>query len=96
MSVVKDVIGSPVKEGHLVLVKIGNEWVPAKVHKVEPGSDRIVPINPTQAGKIGDKITVLFELNLADAAPGNPHPVLRRVPNPENEVIVPVTKGDPH
>lgn len=95
MSVVKDIIGSPVKEGHLVLVKIGNEWVPAKVHKVEPGGV-LIPINPTQASKTGDKITVLFELNLADALPGNPHSVLRRVPNPENEVIVPVTKGDLH
>lgn len=93
MSVVKDVMGSPVKEGHLVLVKIGNEWVPAKVHKVEPGGV-LIPINPTQAGKTGDKITVLFELTLADAVPGNPHPVIRRIPNID-EVIIPVT-GGPH
>lgn len=92
---IKDIVGSTLKEGHLVLIKIGSEWVPAKVHKLEPGG-MIVPINPTQAGKTSDKIEVIFELNLADAQPGHNHPVIRRIPNPATEVICPITIGGTH
>jgi hypothetical protein len=90
----RDCAGVPIKEGNLVQVKVGLEWLVGVVHKVEEGG-LLVPINPTQKALTPEKLFLLFEVNLADAPPGQNHPVIRRLCHPEREVIVPIatTKG---
>jgi len=87
----RDVAGQEVKEGNFILVKLGSEWIPAIVHKLEAGGV-IVASNPTQKGQAitPEKMYVLFEINMADAIPGQPHPTIRRIPFPGKERITSV------
>jgi hypothetical protein len=85
----KDVSGMPVKEGNFIQVKLGNEWIVGVVHKIEDGG-MVIPINPTQKGVTPEKLFVIFEVNMLDAAPGQNHPTLRRLCHPDKEIIVPI------
>jgi hypothetical protein len=90
----KDVAGIPIEEGNLVQVQFGGFYLVGYVHKITRGGLAVPINNPTQRGVTPDKVCILFEINLADAAPGQAHPTLRRLCDPSKEVITPIAKKD--
>jgi len=85
----KDAIGQELHEGDTVLIHLSNPQLRAKLIKVADGG-LALPINPTQKAVTADGIEFWFHsgLQLLDAAPGQPHPTVVRIPDPGTEHIV--------
>ena len=85
----KDAVGHELHEGDLVFIQITSPVLRCRVTKTSDGG-LSVPINPTQKGVTLDRLELVFGFSqqLTDAPPGQPHPLIHRIPDPETERIV--------
>ena|ERR1700747_730097 len=91
----KDGIGQPLHEGNFVQVMIGTQPIRGFIMKFKEGGVSIATVNKGQP--IGqqpmtpDTLILQIEVPLLDAAPGQNHAAVIRIPVPDKEVIVPIS-----
>ncbi len=85
----REITGIELKEGDFVEIKIGTEWVPATIKKIDE-SVLLMQIKPGQIPLA--KLTVECDFNIPTINAAIHQPSIRRIPHPDREHIV--SKGN--
>jgi hypothetical protein len=91
----RDGLGHKIQEGNLIQVMLGQTPVRGYVLKVKEGGMSVLTAGKNQPqGVTPDQLVIQVDVALTDTAPGQPHPMVIRIPDPGKEVIVPVVTKD--
>lgn len=82
----RDITGIELKEGDFIEVRAGNEWLPCTIQKIDE-SALLMPPKPGQLPIT--KLTVVCDFNIPTLNASAPQMVVRRIPHPDYERIVP-------
>lgn len=85
----KDLGGIECNKGDFVQVTL-NPLIPPLtgwIQEIKEGG--IIVQSKQQQGVVPSEIVLALRIILTDAMPGTPHPFLRRIPNPDTEIVVP-------
>lgn len=86
----KDCCGIELKRGDFISIKVGLETLVGDVADVKE-SNLALPGQPGQQALLPDSIFVTVRVDILNPGRG-PIPHIRRIPHPEREVILPMSK----